>query len=174
MPRKFFKRIMPNPEFIKNHRSLRFLGQRLHDPNLWHLNRHAVANACLVGMFAAFMPIPSQMLLAAVLALWRRANLPISVALVWLTNPVTMPPVLYAEYRLGAWVLQRSPNTQHFEPSFDWLRSQLGQIWEPVLVGSLILGIVSGLLAAGLVHLLWRVHVAMRWRARQRRVVKEK
>ena len=105
MPRRLIKRFMPDPALIREHKSLRFLGTLLHDPNLWHLNRHSVARAMAVGIFAAFIPMPFQMLLAAFLAINVRSNMPISVGLVWLTNPITMPPVFYCTYQLGAWLM---------------------------------------------------------------------
>ena len=80
MPRRLFKRYMPDPEDLKGHPTLRHLGQVLHDPNLWHLNRHSVSRAMAMGLFAAFIPIPMQMLLAASLAVISRANLPISIS----------------------------------------------------------------------------------------------
>ena len=107
MPRRLIRRYMPDPSSIREHKSLRFLGTLLHDPNLWHLNRHSVARAMAVGLFAAFIPIPMQMLLAAALAVSVRGNMPIAVSLVWLTNPITMPPVFFCTYQLGAWLMNR-------------------------------------------------------------------
>ena len=93
MPRKFFKKYMPDQHLLRSHRSLRWLGTHLHDPNLWHLTRKSVSRAFLVGVFCAFLPIPGQMIVAAALALLCTSNLAISIGLVWLTNPLTMPPV---------------------------------------------------------------------------------
>ncbi|MCG8613083.1 MAG: DUF2062 domain-containing protein, partial [Pseudomonadales bacterium] len=41
MPKQFLKKHMPTPDKIRNIKSLQFLGDILHEPNLWHLNRHA-------------------------------------------------------------------------------------------------------------------------------------
>ena len=43
--------------------------------------------------------------LASVLAIVSRCNLPVAFALVWITNPLTIPPMFYFAYRLGAWLL---------------------------------------------------------------------
>jgi uncharacterized protein (DUF2062 family) len=162
MPRKLIKRLLPDPDRVKNHQSLRFLGQRLHDPNLWHLNRYSVSTA-------VFMPAPGQMLAAAALALWWRANLPISVVLVWVTNPVTMPPVFYFSYRLGATLLHRPTLPMEFQPTWEWLSERLVYIWEPLLLGSVVGGLFFGLLGAALVRVLWRINVLHRWRQRRQR-----
>ena len=128
MAKKFVKRYMPDAHKIRHHRHLRFFGTLLHDPNLWHLNRHSVAGAMAVGLFWAFVPIPLQMIPAAALAIWFRVNLPISVALVWLTNPITMPPVFYFNYKLGTWILRRPVedvtfpvSDVKFELSWTWV-----------------------------------------------------
>lgn len=169
MARKLFKRFMPDPEVIKNRRSLQMLGDWLHDPNLWHLNRYSVSVAFFIGLFVAFIPVPSQMLLAAIVAVWWRANLPISAALVWITNPLTMAPIYFSTYKLGSWLMGREPQAIHFEPTITWLTGELGYIWKPFLLGSLVTGLVCGVLGAIIIRILWRVQVTLRWRARQRR-----
>lgn len=167
MPRRLFKRFMPNPDSIKGNKSLRFLGQLIHDPNLWHLNRHSVARAMAMGLFAAFIPLPMQMLLAAALAILVRANLPISVGLVWLTNPITMPPVFYCTYKLGAWIMQVPPRRLPDELTFQWITQELSTLWQPFLLGSVVCGVVMGILGYFATMTYWRWWVRRTWRKRQ-------
>lgn len=170
MAKKFFKRWMPDAKHIKDHKHLKVFGDFIHDPNLWHLNRHSVATAFTVGLFAAFIPMPFQMILAAALAIFFRSNLPISVALVWLTNPFTMPPLFYLSYKVGAWVLHMpiQKNIQ-YELSLHWVYEQFSHIGAPFLLGCLILGLGSGLFLNFLVRLFWRIVIVYEWRRRAKR-----
>lgn len=169
MPRKLIKRWLPHDSKIREHRHLRMLGSRLHDPNLWHLNRHSVAGAVSVSLLVAWLPLPGQMLLAGLAAVWLRLNLPISVVGVWITNPVTIPPMFYAAYELGALMLGEPIHPLDFELSFAWLGSELETIWQPLLLGSIVLGLASALIGYGIVRLLWRMHVIRSWQSRKRR-----
>lgn len=159
MPRKFLKKFFPTPEQIRSHQSLRFLGTLLHDPNLWHLNRRSVAGAFAVGLFVCFIPIPMHMVLAAIAAIIFRVNLPISVSLVWVTNPVTMPVLFYFAYVIGVLVLGMQLEPFAFEFSADWLFLKLGTHWRPFLLGCLIMASISSLLGFLTVRLLWRLHL---------------
>ncbi|MFJ5297038.1 DUF2062 domain-containing protein [Pseudomonas sp. NPDC088368] len=166
MPRHLIKRYMPDPNSIREHKSLRFLGTLLHDPNLWHLNRHSVARAMGIGLFAALMPMPLQMLLAAFLAIWLRANMPIAVSLCWLTNPLTMPPVFYVTYKIGALLLGLPPRHFPDEMSWDWISGQLTTLWQPFLLGSLVAGVVLGLVGYFGTMGYWRWWVGRQWKRR--------
>ena len=112
-----------------------------------------------VGLFSAFIHIPFQMVLAVALAIPFRVNIPISVGLVWLTNPVTMPPVFYSAYKIGAWILGEPMHAVSFEISMEWMMHELTLIWQPFLLGSLILATVSAVLGNVIIRLLWRLHV---------------
>ena len=167
MPRRLIKRFMPDPALIREHKSLRFLGTLLHDPNLWHLNRHSVARAMAVGIFAAFIPMPFQMLLAAFLAINVHSNMPISVGLVWLTNPITMPPVFYCTYKMGAWLMNVPARALPDELTWEWISGQLSTVWQPFLLGSVVCGVVLGTLAYCLTMLYWRWWVSRKWKSRK-------
>ena len=157
---------MPNHKKIRKHKYLQCFGKLLHNPALWHLNRHSVAKAFAVGLFIAWMPVPFQMVLAAGGAILFHANLPLSVVLVWLTNPITMAPMFYGAYKFGTMLL--GEELQHFEMqlSFEWLMDEMSLIWEPFLLGCIALGAISALLSYLGIHCAWRAMVMHKWRNR--------
>ncbi len=168
MPRKLIKRYLPDRHAIGQYKPLKIFGRLLHDPNLWHLNRNSTSGAVAVGLFLAFMPIPFQMLPAAALAIMLRLNLPLAVALVWVTNPLTIPPLFYFCYRIGAWVIGYVGDDMAFAWSWEWFRLQLGQVWEPFLIGSSIVASFSALLGYFGMRTLWRWRVMREWENRKK------
>ncbi len=169
MPKKFFKRWMPDNEKLRAHPHLnKVFGKLLHDPNLLHLNRRSVSGAFFVGLFMAFVPFPTQMIFAAGVAIWLRVNLPISVGLVWITNPITIPPMFYFAYKVGAWTLNSPLTDWHFELSWEWLSTELASKWEPFLLGCLICALVSGTTGFLLMRLIWRIAIGLQWVARKK------
>ena len=169
MPRRFLKSYLPDRHFIRGQKSLHFLGDRLHHPGLWHLGRRSVAGALAVGVFVAFIPLPGQMLIAAIAALLMRVNLPLAVITVWITNPVTIPPMFYFTYRFGAWLLDSQPLNLQFELSLDWLLYNLSAIWQPLLLGSFCIGTLLALVAYLAVSLIWRIYIALLIRRRRQK-----
>jgi uncharacterized protein (DUF2062 family) len=174
MPRKIIKRLFPHHDKIREHKHLQFLGPLLHDPNLLHLNRRSISGAFAVGMFMGWVPVPFQMVLAAIAAIIFRVNLPISVVLVWFTNPVTMPPMFYFAYKLGAWILNEPATHFTFELSFQWLSESLHAIWEPFLLGCFTLSVASSLIGYLAIRALWRVLVIQSWKERKQTRLKRK
>jgi uncharacterized protein (DUF2062 family) len=167
MPRHLIKRYAPDHEMIRNHKHLRLFGQLLHDPNLWHLNRRSVSGAFAVGLFWAFIPIPFQMVAAAATAIPTRVNLPLSVALVWITNPVTMPAMFYFNYRVGTWIIGDPASTEDSAMTMDYLLESMAHIWQPLFCGSVLCGLVAAVLGYFGMRLLWRLHVVSEWRKRR-------
>ncbi len=99
------------------------------------------------------------MFVAATIAIIARVNLPISMGLVWVTNPITMPAMFYFAYKTGTWILASPPHQFNFELSFEWLKLELGYIWEPFLLGCLVLGLLSAVIGYLFMHIMWRLHI---------------
>ena len=79
MPRKFIRRLLPDLTAALKHPSMRWAAPLIRDPNIMHLNRQSVSLAVFIGVLIAFLPIPGQTFVAAGLAIWWGANLPISI-----------------------------------------------------------------------------------------------
>ncbi len=169
MPRRFFRRVLPDPSQLRKHKRFEFLGTRLHDANLWHINRRSLSGGLAVGLFVAFLPVPGQMLISAVLAVLLRINLPIAVAAVWVTNPLTIPPMFYFTYRVGAWILGTRETVVHPEPSLDWLTSGTSEIVWPLLLGSILVGLTSAGLGYLLIEGFWRWQIFRHLESRKTR-----
>lgn len=167
MPRRTIKRIVPAPESIRANKSLGFLGSLLHDPNLFHINRKSAAGAFAVGLFMAFVPIPSQMIVAAIVAGIIRVNLPLSVGLVWISNPLTMAPMFYFAYKVGVWATGAPEYDFAFELSMEWLKNSIITLGPAFLVGCFICATVCSLLGYFSIRLLWRWSVVRDWQKRQ-------
>lgn len=169
MPRKLIKKYLPHPKIITGNRLIRLLGPRLHDPSLWHINRKSFSGAIAVGVFFAFMPVPFQMLLAALAAISLRFNILVAVPTVWISNPITLAPMFYFCYRIGAAILDIHADNFNFELSFNWVVTGMLDIWQPLLLGCLVVGLVSATASYWLMQFLWRYHLLTRIKNRRER-----
>ena len=169
MPRKLIRRYLPDNDTLRHHKYLRHFGKLLLIPNLWYLNRRSVSGAFAAGLFTAFLPVPFQMPLAAAAAILLRVNLPIAVALVWVSNPLTMGPFFYLAYKTGAWILQIPAQEIAANISVEWLMHELSIIWQPLLLGCIIVGAMLALLGFIAIRLLWRLYVINYLRVRRQR-----
>ena len=147
----------------------RLFGEWLHDPNIWHLNRHSVSGAFAIGLFMAFVPIPvGQTLAAAALAIFFRVNLPLAAVIVWITNPVTMGPIYLLAIKLGELILGTPAAITHFELSWGWLSNEFVTVWKPLVVGCLVFSVVASAVGYSAIRLLWRWYVLRKLRKRRR------
>ncbi|MCU7959695.1 MAG: DUF2062 domain-containing protein [gamma proteobacterium symbiont of Bathyaustriella thionipta] len=170
---RLLKQYIPGKSLLDN-RCLKIFGPVLHSPYLWHLNRRSASSAFANGLFWACIPIPSQMVAAAVCSIFMRANLPLSVALVWLTNPLTMIPAFYFNYLVGSWLLGVELPERDFEPTVQWFSNSISHIWQPLFAGSVLVGLVAGSLGYISIRLLWRLHLVRRIKARKQHRLRQK
>jgi uncharacterized protein (DUF2062 family) len=184
MPRKLFRKFLPSHDSIRENRYLARLGPWLQHHNLWHLHRRSVAGGVAVGLFAGLIPgsNPVQFFAAALLAVSFKVNLPIAVGVTLYSNPLTIVPLYYMAFKLGAFALWRG---QSEFPEFDlalngrgfgeWMAAVfewLGSVGKPLLVGIPLLAVLLALIGYFVVHQAWRIHVKHEWRRRRARRAK--
>ncbi len=152
---------------ILESRWIRVFGNLLQDPNLWHLNRRSASGGVAVGLFMMYMPPFGQVFMATAAAIKLRVNLPIAASLVWLSNPLTIPPMFYGAYALGAWLTGQPVRT--FDPHFwlDW-HNWLG-VLGPTLLGCVICGALVATIGYVTVQWLWRRSLLREIERRRRR-----
>ncbi len=160
---------LPSKESLRKVKSLQFLGEMLFQPNLWHFNRYSVSVAAFVGIFCCFLPIPFQMVPCVLLCIWLRCNVPLSVALVWVSNPITMPPMFYFTYRIGSMILGEPEQVENVTISLSGGAQQIHLIWQPLILGSLLTGLILGGLGFIAVRIYWRWKIARYWTGRKTR-----
>ncbi|GAA62003.1 hypothetical protein P20652_3895 [Pseudoalteromonas sp. BSi20652] len=96
------------------------------------------------------------MILAAAGAIIFRVNLPISVALVWLTNPITMPPIFYGSYLVGTLILNQPEQHFVFEASWSWFLESIETIGPAFLLGSLVCASIASIISYITIDIVWR------------------
>lgn len=169
MPKKTLKQITPSAARVAQLKGIHLLGDWVFAANLWHINRYSASMAFFVGLFVAFIPIPGQTILAAVMAILLSCNLPLAVVIVFVTNPVTAAPMFFLAYKVGALILDTPVQQVDFELSFHWLANGLSAIWKPFLMGCLVCGLSAGSLGYFVISMLWRWQVSRKWHQRKLR-----
>jgi uncharacterized protein (DUF2062 family) len=102
------------------------------------------------------------------------SNLPISIGLVWISNPITIPPIFYFTYKVGTVILDTPIREFEIELSVDWALTELSAIWQPLLLGSLICAIIFSALGFIGIRLFWRFHVISNWNKRRAKRLTQK
>jgi uncharacterized protein (DUF2062 family) len=180
MPRKFFRRYLPDGETVRASKYLAWCGTWLNHPNLWALNRDSVSGGFAIGLFSGLVPGPLQMLTAALLALPLKKNLPVALATTLYTNPLTIAPLYLLAYGYGRLLLgfghQPAAKIEPFvwnwsdwwgscEEMFHWMIS----LGPPLAVGLVALAVTLAVLGYAAARIGWRVYITLAWRARARR-----
>jgi len=146
--------------------------------HLLHLDdtAHQIALGAGLGVFIAFTPtIGFQMLLVLLLASAFRANTVAGLPMPWITNPVTILPIFSLNYVVGH-ALVGGPGPKEFigrlealmeqatKQDLSWLEWVHGwwrlmiDMAAPLWVGSLLCGLVAGVIAYGVMYYLITVY----------------
>ena len=97
---------------------------------------------------------------------WMGANLPLGIVLIWISNPLTIPPMFYLTHQLGSFLLNSEPVSFTVTLSWEWFSGIGSGILLPLLAGSLLCVFILASIAYFLVSYLWRWKVVNNWQAR--------
>ena len=136
---------------VLNLPGIRWLRSLLNKEELWAIKRIPIARGLAIGMFSSMLPIPFQMILAALCSIALRANAPVAIAAVWISNPLTWVPVYTGNYLLGCWLLGYEPLLPEFDRSVAIALISLGNHLWVLWVGCIAAGLVLAALGAALI-----------------------
>lgn len=156
MPRRIFRKFRIKRHSIGERWFLAPFRSFAHDPRYWGIRRRTVVPAVAVGLLVAWMPFPGHPFWAALIALGLRINIVVAAITTFISNPLTMTFMYYGGYRLGRYLLDTEPLPFSFELSWEWVAHQFVAIWQPLILGSFLLGTACALLGYIVLDVLWR------------------
>jgi uncharacterized protein len=146
------------------------LSKPLFHRSLWMPCRDTVAAGLAIGLFFSMVPMIPQSIVAAVLAMRVKANVPFAMAACFISNPFTNVPFWIAQIRLGQWFIDvlRLP-VPHFLEKAQMTLPGVGSLSvSNFIVGFIAMGVLLALAAYPLVHLFSAIlphHLPVRRRA---------
>ena len=171
---KWLTRHIPTRETIHHHRLLKPFAPHLSKPELWRMTSKSVPRAVALGLFVGVIIPIMHTAIAAVLAIPVRANVAITAAVTLVVNPLTIPPLYYAAYRIGSWELHHDANLVNPATAARF-SSELSRLlfWAHEASGPIALGVLTIAGGAALLGYLgsavvWRSWLGSRWRERRR------
>jgi uncharacterized protein (DUF2062 family) len=149
MIRKFFRKSNNKPSKID-----RLLDKYNLPKAYFAKNRKAITRGLSIGAFWALIPMPMQMAGVMAVTPFVKFNVPLAIAVVWLSNPITYPPMFYIEYITGNFLLQRDALAD-IELTMDWFSANWDLIASSLYAGAFFYATVVNALMYILTNYLW-------------------
>ena len=169
---------LPTREELEEIRFIRPVAHLLLRPALWRFTRRSVPRAVGIGFFVGVLVmLPGvQPVAAAFAAIPFRANVPLTVAITFLTNPLTTPLILVGSLWVGSdlFGFPADPGSMmHMIEEgaslarwWEWLLSSAA----PAMVsGLIVLSAACGLAGYFIARIGWRLWISGKWRRRRAR-----
>jgi uncharacterized protein len=169
---RWLKEITPDRHTLEKLWCLRPFKALVLDRGCWTFNRHSVTRSFALGLFIAFIPptpLPVHIVTCVILGVLFRLNLPVLIATVFISNPFTWVPQVAGSIWVGAKLmgLDLMPVLHELHHHQPW--RHIGELWAPLLLGALVLGLTAAAAGYVLAQLAWRAHVLFHLRRRRAR-----
>ncbi len=165
----------PSRESWEGNRFLRPFARRIFAPELWRFTRRSVPRGVALGLFVGiFLMVPGlQMFPAALLALTFRANVPVAVAMTFVSMPFTTPFILAGSIYLGNLVLNSGADVSSMlaminsgASIWEWMGWMVRDAAPALLLGLFMLALGAAILGYVVATLGWRFLLTRRWKSR--------
>ena len=167
-------RHIPTRESIHRYRALRPFAPHLSQPALWRMTWRSVPRGVALGLFVAVIIPVMHTFIAALLAIPARANIAIAAAFTLVVNPLTIPPLYYAAYRIGSWELHHDAPlvnpaaAERFSSELSRLLFWIHEASGPIAVGVLSIAAMAAVVGYFTAALVWRSWQSSKLRERRR------
>jgi uncharacterized protein len=152
--RRYYLRQFPRKKKLHGGLLHRILGNRLFDPGLWLPTRDTVAWGMALGTFIGLLPFPGlQIFLSMLLCFAFRVNVTAAVVATFLSNPLTVGPLLYVQTLVGS-MLVGSVDPAELEGYTGFARKWV-EYGKPLMFGAVVTGAGAAILSYVLTLLLW-------------------
>ena len=132
---------------------------------LWSFKGAPIQSALFWGIWISMLPIVGiQMMVVFFVSLLVRANLPLIVALQWISNPFTMGPIYFADYKIGMTMFKllgiNYPQNKLLSAQYDWSEFSFKEVFKlidtfpPMMLGGSVLGVFFGVFTVFLYKIL--------------------
>ena len=164
---------IPTRETVHRYRLLKPFAAHLTHSSLWRMTRRSVPRGVALGLFVAVIIPVMHTAIAALLAIPARANVAVAAVFTLVVNPLTIPPIYYAAYRIGSWELHHegplvNPGAaERFSSELSRLLFWIHQASGPIAIGVLTIAVVSAVIGYLGAALVWRFWSHSRWRQRR-------
>lgn len=171
--RGWLRRHIPRRETIDQYRLLRPFAKQLSQPNLWHLNHRSVPRGVALGLGVGVIIPFMHVVVAAILAIPVRANVALAGAFTLVVNPLTIPPMYIAAYRIGAWELHHDAalidpaRAEHASGELGRFLFWIHEASGPIALGILTLSAGAALTGYVVSAIGWRLWIRSKWRNRR-------
>src|SRR3954464_10725956 len=171
----WFKRHIPPRETVHRYRLLRPFSRHLTHSSLWRMTRRSVPRGVALGLFVAVIIPVMHTAVAALLAIPARANVAVAAIFTLAVNPITIPPLYYAAYRIGSWELHHDAalvnpaDAERFSGELSRLLFWIHQASGPIAMGGLTIAILMAVVGYVGASLAWRFWSHSRWQHRRAR-----
>lgn len=171
--KSWWHRLVPTREQLEKSRWLRPFSKSVLRPELWRFTRRSVPRGVALGLFIGVIIPMAHFVVAALLAVFVRANVPMALAATFIGNPFTVAGIWWLAYRIGEAMLHADAMTQVApmaaamqQTQADQFLTRLTGAGEDTALGLLVVASVLATVGYVLAAWIWRGVVMRRRRDR--------